>query len=448
MYTCGPTIYNFAHIGNFRTFLFEDILRRTLLLLGYKVSQVMNITDVDDKTIKGAKEKGCSLKEYTDLYKKAFFEDLSSLRLQKVEVYPEATAYIPHMIEMIQALIEKKAAYIGQDGSVYFSIRSFPTYGALSHLNVESLKQGASGKNVGDDYEKDDISDFVLWKAYEKERDGDVFWQSPWGKGRPGWHIECSVMAKTLLGNTIDIHAGGVDLIFPHHENEIAQSEVANNCSFASLWVHAEHLMVDGKKMSKRLHNFYTLRDLLDKGYMKTAIRLLLISNHYRSQMNFTLEGLDAAFSSIKRIRDTYQKLKDFEPTGEINKENSLSWINEYKEQFEQALSQDLAINDALASLFDFIRDLNSRIDRKRLTKEEKELALCLFSTYDSILDILTPEDENLPSDIATLVEKRELARRLKNWKESDRIREELRLLGYIIEDMAKGPKVTHTRNV
>jgi cysteinyl-tRNA synthetase len=446
IYTCGPTVYNFAHIGNFRTFLFEDVLRRTLLLFGYKIFHVMNITDVDDKTINGAKEKGCSLKEYTDLYKTAFFEDLSSLRVQKVEAYPEATAYIPQMIEMIQTLIEKKAAYLGQDGSVYFSIASFPTYGSLSHLNLQSLQQGTSLKSTGDDYDKESLSDFVLWKSYEKERDGNVFWNSPWGNGRPGWHIECSVMAKEILGNTIDIHAGGVDLIFPHHENEIAQSEAANGCQFAALWAHAEHLMVDGKKMSKRLHNFYTLRDLLEKGYMKTAIRLLLLSTHYRTQMNFTLEGLDAAFASLRRIRETHQRLQEY--TTSFNKDRSLDWIKEYEERFTSALSQDLAISDALASLFDFIREINSRLDRKQLTKEEKEASLQLFSTFDAILDVLTPEETEVPTEIEKLVKEREEARYSKNWKESDRLREELQKKGYVIEDTPKGPKLIHTRNM
>lgn len=442
MYTCGPTVYNYAHIGNFRTFLFEDLLRRTLLLFGYKVFQVMNLTDVDDKTIKGAKEEGCSLQVYTDRYKRAFFEDLSSLRIQRAEAYPEATAYIPHMIEMIQTLIEKKAAYMGQDGSVYFSIQSFPAYGKLSHLDLKSLQQGASGKNVGDEYEKDSIADFVLWKTYEPERDGDVFWDSPWGKGRPGWHIECSVMAKALLGSTIDLHAGGVDLLFPHHENEIAQSEAMNGCPFSSLWVHGEHLMVEGKKMSKRFHNFYTLRDLLDKGYKKTAIRLLLLSNHYRSQLNFTFEGLDGAFSSVRRIRDTYQRIQEF--SSDSHQESDSSWIEEYRETFEQSLANDLAINHALAALFDFIRDINSRLDTGRFTNEEKKQALSLFGTFDSILDLLTSEEDSLPLEVITLVQAREEARRQKNWKESDRLREELHLRGYLIEDTPKGSKVVH----
>lgn len=442
MYTCGPTVYNYAHIGNFRTFLFEDLLRRTLLLFGYKVFQVMNLTDIDDKTIKGAKEEGCSLQMYTDRYKQAFFEDLSTLRIQRAEAYPEATAYIPTMIEMIQTLLEKQVAYVGQDGSVYFSIRSFPAYGKLSHLNLESLQQGASGTNVGDEYEKDSIADFVLWKTYDPERDGDVFWQSPWGKGRPGWHIECSVMAKALLGSTIDLHAGGVDLIFPHHENEIAQSEATNGCPFSSLWVHSEHLMVEGKKMSKRFHNFYTLRDLLKKGYQPTSLRLLLLSNHYRSQLNFTFEGLEGAFSNVRRIRDTYQRLQDFSPNS--LQEKSSSWIAGYKEQFEQSLANDLAINQALSALFDFVRETNSRLDTKALSTEEKKEALQLFHTFDSILDLLKPEEEELPTEVSALVQAREEARKNKNWKESDRLREELRLRGYLIEDTARGSKVVH----
>lgn len=439
IYTCGPTVYNFAHIGNFRTFLFEDLLRRTLLLLGYNVCQVMNLTDVDDKTIKGAQETHMSLQAYTEMYIKAFFEDLRSLRIQKVEQYPKATAYISHMIAMIQTLLDKKAAYIGADGSVYFSIASFAEYGTLSHLPLENLQQGASGRQSGDEYEKDSIVDFVLWKAYEEARDGTFFWESPWGKGRPGWHIECSVMAKHLLGDTIDIHAGGVDLIFPHHENERAQSEKANGCSFSSLWVHGEHLMVDGKKMSKRFHNFYTLRDLLNMGYKKTAIRFLLLSTHYRTQLNFTLDGLNAATSSIKRLRDTFERIQEQEFP---SRSNSVAWINEYKIQFEKSLSHDLAISEALAHVFDAVRETNSRIDARTFSKEEQESALRLFRLCDTIFDILTPEEEPLPPEIDKLLHEREQARLLKNWKESDRLRTQLFELGYTIEDTSKGPKI------
>lgn len=441
IYTCGPTVYNFAHIGNFRTFLFEDILRRTCLLLGYEVCQVMNLTDVDDKTIKGAKEAKLSLDTFTAIYKKAFFEDLAALRIQKVEHYPEATQYIEQMILMIHTLISKNFAYKAKDGSVYFSISAFADYGKLCHLDRSCLKKGASGKNTGDDYGKDTVQDFVLWKAYETERDGDVFWQSPWGKGRPGWHIECSVMAKELLGDTIDIHAGGVDLIFPHHENEIAQSEASSGKPFARHWAHAEHLMVDGKKMSKSLGNFYTLRDLLEQGYAKTAIRFHLLSTHYRMPMNFTLQGLDAAFASVKRIRDTFTRLQEWTPHQHADNK---AWILYAQEQFEDAMSNDLAIAQALAIIFDFVKEINQRLDTGSLSFEETSAALAAFATFDAILDILQPEETSLPQEVEAFMSLRVQARKEKNWALSDELRDKIKALGYAIEDTPKGQKVTH----
>ena len=439
LYTCGPTVYNFAHIGNFRTFLFEDLLRRTLLLFGYEVCQVMNLTDVDDKTIKGAEESGKPLQEYTAIYKKAFFEDKEALRIQRAEHYPEATAYIDQMIEMIGTLIEKKAAYIGNDKSIYFSLASCQEYGKLSHLPRSELKIGASGVNVGDEYDKEAAQDFVLWKAYDEKRDGNVWWDSPWGKGRPGWHIECSVMAKELLGSTIDIHAGGVDLIFPHHENEIAQSEVSNGCPFANHWAHAEHLMVDGKKMSKRFHNFYTLRDLLNQGYSKSSIRFLLLSTHYRTQLNFTLQGLEASHAAIRRVRETFGRVQEYLPK---HMSADSSWISDIETKFEEALSQDLAISEALAHLFELVRQVNSAIDKESLSQQEKEAAINAFQSMDSVLDILKPDEEGIPEEIERLVQERDQARKDKNWTESDRLRTLLKEKGYAVEDTQKGSKV------
>lgn len=444
LYTCGPTIYNFAHIGNFRTFLFEDILRRTLLLFGYKVQQVMNLTDVDDKTINGAKAEKTDLHTFTEKYKKGFFEDLETLRLKKAEYYPEATAYIQPMIDMIATLIEKKAAYIGQDKSVYFSIASLPAYGKLSHLSQSSLKTGASGVNIGDDYDKESIQDFVLWKAFDKERDGNVYWNSPWGKGRPGWHIECSVMAKELLGPTIDVHAGGVDLIFPHHENEIAQSETANGCLFSTHWAHSEHLMVDGKKMSKRFHNFYTLRDLLEKGYSKSAIRYLLISTHYRTPLNFTLQGIEASMSAVRRIREAFTRLSEYQPQEEGSEAN---WMKDLYEKFETSLSNDLSISEALAHIFEFLRLLNTAIDKKTLSKQEKVQAILIFQAIDSILDVLKPDEESIPEEITAIASQRKQAREEKNWKESDRLRALLQEKGYSVEDNPNGTRLTPIGN-
>lgn len=311
MYTCGPTVYNFAHIGNFRTYVFEDLLRRVLRFLGYEVKQVMNLTDVDDKTIKGALEKGVSLAEFTAPYIKAFFEDLETLKIEKVEHYPAATEYVPEMIALIEGLLEKGVAYRGQDQSIYFSIDRFPSYGRLSHLHLQDLKAGASQRVAGDEYDKEHVSDFVLWKAHDPARDGQIYWQSPFGPGRPGWHIECSAMAMKLLGPSIDIHVGGVDNIFPHHENEIAQCEAYSCRHFVRHWLHAEHLLVDHKKMSKSLGNFYTLRDLLAKGYLGDQVRYLLLQTHYRTQLNFTFDGLDAAAASLQRFSDLIYRLRE-----------------------------------------------------------------------------------------------------------------------------------------
>jgi cysteinyl-tRNA synthetase len=310
MYTCGPTVYNFAHIGNFRTYVFEDLLRRTLKFFGFAVQQAMNLTDVDDKTIKGAIEKKVSLDAFTQPFKDAFFEDLNTLGIQKVEYYPQATDYIPEMIAMIQKLLDTGFAYSGHDKSIYFAIAKFPSYGRLSHLHMDELQAGASNRICLDEYDKENVSDFVLWKSYEPQRDGDIFWDSPFGKGRPGWHIECSAMAMKLLGQTLDIHVGGVDNMFPHHENEIAQSEAYSCHHFVKHWLHAEHLLVDHKKMSKSLGNFYTLRDLLQKGYQGREVRYMLLQTHYRTQLNFTLQGLDGAVSSLKRLSDFVQRLK------------------------------------------------------------------------------------------------------------------------------------------
>ena len=310
MYTCGPTVYNFAHIGNFRTYVFEDLLRRTIQFFGFSIAQAMNLTDIDDKTIKGALENKVTLHAFTTPFINAFFQDLNTLGIQKVEYYPRATDYIAEMITIIQKLLDTGIAYRSHDMSIYFSIAKFPSYGRLSHLHLNELELGASERIVHDEYEKENASDFVLWKAYDSQRDGDIFWESPFGKGRPGWHIECSAMAMKLLGETIDIHVGGVDNIFPHHENEIAQSESYSCKCFAKHWLHAEHLLVDHKKMSKSLGNFYTLRDLIQKGYTGRQVRYMLMQTHYRTQLNFTFAGLDAAASTLERLSDFIQRLQ------------------------------------------------------------------------------------------------------------------------------------------
>jgi cysteinyl-tRNA synthetase len=310
MYTCGPTVYNFAHIGNFRTYIFEDLLRRTIKFFGLSIKQAMNLTDVDDKTIKGALDRNLTLDAFTRPYIEAFFDDLKTLGIERVEYYPAATDYIPEMITIIQKLIEKGVAYRGQEGSIYFAIARFPSYGRLSHLHLNELQVGASNRMSADEYDKENVSDFVLWKAYDPKRDGEIFWESPFGKGRPGWHIECSAMAMKLLGESIDIHVGGVDNMFPHHENEIAQSEAYSSCHFVKHWLHAEHLLVDHKKMSKSLGNFYTLRDLLNKRYTGRQVRYMLLQTHYRTQLNFTFAGLEAAAQTLVRLSDFILRLQ------------------------------------------------------------------------------------------------------------------------------------------
>lgn len=437
MYTCGPTIYDFAHIGNFRTYVFEDLLRRAVQFFGFEIEQAMNITDIDDKTIRGAIAKKIPLKEYTDPFKKAFFEDLEKLFIQKVEHYPEATAYIPEMIEMIQTLMKKGFAYKGQTGSIYFSVAKFAKYGRLSHLNLNELKINASGENEADEYEKDNLSDFVLWKIYDPERDGQIFWESPFGKGRPGWHIECSAMATELLGNTIDIHCGGVDNMFPHHENEIAQSECCTGHLFVKHWVHVEHLLVDHKKMSKSLGNFYTLRDLLNKGYTGKEVRYLLLSTHYRTQLNFTFAGLDAAKSSLQRLADLIARLRSVK-----EERSSMGVLKEAVNGFKEALADDLNISAALAVLFDLVRELNTLCDQDRLGHLEAKQALDLLSDWDSVLAVLPLEEEEISMDLLEFLEQREKARREKNWKVSDEMRDAIDSLGYLIEDTPQGARL------
>ena len=440
MYTCGPTIYAYAHIGNFRTYVFEDLLRRALQFSGRTVIQAMNITDIDDKTIRGAIAKNVVLKEYTDPYRKAFFEDLEALSIQPVEFYPDATSYIAEMIQIIQELIQKGNAYVSDTGSVYFSIRSFPSYGRLSRLNLADLKFNASGDNEADEYQKENASDFVLWKAYDPSRDGKIFWESPFGLGRPGWHIECSAMAIKLLGHTIDIHCGGVDNMFPHHENEIAQSECFSGHCFAHHWVHVEHLLVDHKKMSKSLGNFYTLRDLLEKGYTGAEVRYLLLSTQYRTQLNFTFAGLDAARSSLQRIGDFICRLESVDAPSNIEAE---PLIEEARVRFAAALSDDINISAALAALFDLIRLINSLIDKGQLGKVQANAVLALLNSWDQVLAVLPfSREEEIPQELMHMLEKREEARRAKNWRLSDELRNEILSRGYQIEDTNNGARL------
>lgn len=446
MYTCGPTVYNYAHIGNFRTYVFEDLLRRTLKFFGLSVRQVMNITDVDDKTILGALKKGISLKEFTEPYIEAFFQDLKMLHIEPVEAYPLATDYIPAMVELIQNLLEKKIAYRGSDGSIYFAIKKFPSYGRLSHLRLDELKIGASGELTTDEYDKEAIADFALWKSYDPERDGNIFWESPLGPGRPGWHIECSAMAFSLLGESIDIHAGGVDNIFPHHENEIAQCESCTHKPFVAHWVHAEHLLVDHKKMSKSLGNFYTLRDLLQKGYSGKEVRYMLLHTHYRTQLNFTLAGMEGARSSLERLSDFILRLHEIQSEHSSNKVEEM--LQKAEKLFKEALADDLNISVALAVVFDLVREINALCDREEISKTEAEKSLKLFASFDKVLGVLPLDIQEIevPRELQEALEKRQQARQEKNWALADHFRDFILSKGYFIEDKPEGLRLKKTK--
>lgn len=439
MYTCGPTVYNRAHLGNFRTYVFEDLLRRTLKKAGFAVEQAMNLTDVDDKTIKGAISAGVSLDTYTEPFKKAFFDDLKILGIEEVEHYPAATDYIGEMIAMIEQLVEKGLAYVGSDGNVFFRINAFESYGRLSKLDLSTLRQGASNRVASDEYDKEAVSDFVLWKAYDEKRDGQIYWESPWGKGRPGWHIECSAMAKALLGEQIDIHVGGVDNMFPHHENEIAQSEGCSGCKFSRYWMHSEHLIVEGKKMSKSLGNFYRLEDLLEEGFTGREIRYLLLATHYRIQLNFTKEALHAAKASLERIDAFIYRLKHLKG-GEgrsLKAECALA-----KKEFFQTLFDDLNIAQALSHLFDLIKEVNKLADQNLVDEKGAGEVLDLFADFDEVLGVCFVQDEGIDSQALMLLEKRQQARADKAWALADQLRDELHALGYEIEDHPEGARL------
>jgi len=437
IYTCGPTVYDYAHIGNFRAYVFADLLKRYLKFRGYRVKHVMNITDVDDKTIKYSKEKGVSLKEYREKYKKAFFEDLAKLNIEKADVFPEATKHIKDMVKLIEILIKKGYAYKAKDGSVYYDISKFKDYGKLARINLKDLKAGARVRQ--DSYEKQEAYDFALWKSYSKE-DGDVFWETSIGKGRPGWHIECSAMSMKYLGESFDIHTGGIDLVFPHHTNEIAQSEAATGKRFVNFWLHNEWLLVNGKKMSKSLGNFYTLRDILKKGYNPLAVRYLLLSTHYRQQLNFTFEALKSAERAVERINNFVFMLKQVRNVKNSGKIKGL--IKKTREDFIKKMDDDLNISEALAVVFDFIKKVN----KIKIGKEEAKMVLEFVKELDSVLGILEKREVKLSEEVKRLVKERELARKNKDFKRADEIREKLKKMGYILEDSEGGTIVKIVR--
>jgi|SRR3989338_2672944 len=434
IYSCGPTVYDYAHIGNFRAYICIDILKRYIKYKNFKVKHVMNITDVDDKTIKGANKEGISLSEYTRRYEKAFFEDLEALNIDKADIYPRATEHINEMIDIIKKLSKNKIAYKSEEGSVYYDISKFNGYGKLSHAKITSLKEGARVKQ--DSYEKDEAKDFALWKAYDKE-DRDVFWETEIGKGRPGWHIECSAMSMKYLGEHFDIHAGGIDLVFPHHENEIAQSEGSTKKKFVNYWVHNEHLLVNGQKMSKSLGNFFTLRDLLQKGRNPKAIRYLLLSANYRQQFNFTEEAVKASENAVQRLKDFMIKLHE---KNSIAKQlnffpNIARLIENTKNKFEAAMDDDINISAALSYIFDFVKEVNTLIMENKIRKSDAKKIIGLMMDFDKILGILEEKEEKLSPEIKNLIDEREKARMKKDFAKADKIRKELRQKGIALED-------------
>jgi cysteinyl-tRNA synthetase len=440
MYTCGPTVYSRAHIGNFRAYIFEDLLQRHLELRGYKVHRVMNITDVEDKTIRGAREAGVSLQKFTEQFKAAFFEDAHTLRIKRADDYPAATdqRYIDRMIEMISALISKGLAYQADDKSVYFRINKFPDYGKLAHFDLTQLQ--STGRVKHDEYDKEHIGDFALWKAWD-EADGDVKWDSPWGPGRPGWHIECSAMSTALLGDQIDIHCGGVDNIFPHHEAEIAQSEGVTGQKFVRYWLHCAHLLVDGQKMAKSLGNFYTVPDVLAKGYTGRELRYALLRVHYRVPLNFTWEGMNEARESLGRIDEWLARLGELigTPRGGVRSAQRADPTS----HFEDALDDDLNISAALGFLFESIRETNRAMDQNEMDAASASAWLDWWNRSNSVLDLEAETDVAIPHEVAQLAEEREKARREKNWKRSDELRERISALGWEVRDTKDGPKLT-----
>ena len=435
MYTCGPTVYDYAHIGNFRTFTFFDLLRRWLRERGYRLDHVMNITDVEDKIIRNALAQHKSLTDYTATYEKAFLEDCEALRLQAPERWARATEHIDEMAAAIGELTGKGYTY-SSEGSVYFSIAKFPDYGRLSHNDFSAIRTGA--RVDVDTYDKADARDFVLWKA---PKNGEPFWETPIGPGRPGWHIECSVMAIRYLGQTLDIHAGGVDLIFPHHENEIAQSVSLTGKPFARYWLHSEFLLVDGQKMSKSLGNFHTLRDVLSRGYPPEAVRYLLASVPHRKQLNFTFEGLKSAETSVDRLRNFKLRLEQEKfPPG--TNEKMAERTAKAETQFSESLDADLNTAEALAAVFEYLRDANVAMDAGDFGETNATAARAFLDRFDRIFDVLRPSTQQgslSDAEIEARITARAQAKKARSFAEADRIRDELLAQGIILEDTKDG---------
>ena len=446
IYTCGPTVYASAHIGNFRTFMFQDVLRRFLKSQGLRVLQVMNVTDVDDRIIQSAAAAGVGIREYTDKYIQAFLEDIDALHIQMPEELVRATDHIDDMVALIEKLEQKGLTY-KSDGSIYYRISKFPAYGKLSKIDVAGMQAGA--RVDVDQYEKESARDFALWKA---PKPGEHFWETRIGPGRPGWHIECSAMAMKYLGDTLDIHTGGVDLAFPHHENEIAQSEAATGKPFVRTWLHAEHLIVEGQKMSKSLGNFYTLRDLFARGHKPSTVRFLLISVPYRRQLNFTEDGLVQARNSVERLRNFVTRLKTAQfPPGQ-NAENDKR-IAQAEADFDAGLADDINTAMALAAVFDLVRDLNTSMDRGTFLQQDAPRAVAAMERFDAVLALLDDDDDDKlaklgfaaqkqrtpAAEIDALIEERQAAKKARNFKRADEIRQKLADSGILLEDAKDG---------
>jgi cysteinyl-tRNA synthetase len=446
MYTCGPTVYDYAHIGNYRTFVFQDILRRFLKLRGFKLNHVMNLTDVDDRIIANAAAAGKSIRDYTEKFVQAFFEDCKTLSIETPEHWIRATDHIDDMVKLIERLQQKTFTY-PSEGSIYYRITKFPDYGKLSKIDLTGIQAGARVDN--DRYEKESARDFALWKA---PKPGEHFWETAIGPGRPGWHIECSAMAMKYLGETLDIHTGGIDLAFPHHENEIAQSEAATGKPFVRYWLHAEHLLVEGEKMSKSLGNFFTLRDLFGKGYKPSALRFALASVPYRKQLNFTFDGLQQATSSVERLRNFAERLKQGKfPAGK--QKGMAERIAKAAEEFDAGLSEDLNTARALAAAFDLVREVNIAMDKGEFRQGDVPVAQGFLAAFDRVFAVMEDNDaeklralgygstDSGPDDteIDRLVAERNAAKKKRDFAAADRIRKELADRGIIIEDAKDG---------
>ena len=438
MYTCGPTVWNFAHVGNLRAFLFYDLLRRQLQVDGYRVTHVMNLTDIDDRILDQAMHAGTTIGEYVKPYVEAFFEDMRTLRALPAHDYPRATEHIPEMVAMIGTLLERGFAYVA-DGDVYFRIESFPRYGMLSHLDRSGLRPGA--RVAKDKYDKESVSDFALWKkAHPEDEKLGAAWDAPFGRGRPGWHIECSAMAKRYLGDTFDIHGGGVDLLFPHHENEIAQSEAANGKPLARVWLHSEHLAeAGGEKMSKSAGGFLTLRDLVAAGHDPLAVRFFLIANaHYRQRLRLTTEALHASAEQVRRLRDFADRVQRMEPAT-VDDEPLISRIAEVRVAYREALDDDLNLPQGVGHVFELVREANAAMDDMRVGEHGRRALLELIEEVDRHLDVLGGEEPGLAAEVERLIAEREAARKAKDFIRADLIREELRERGIALEDSRDG---------